>query len=81
MVLFSFGRLLLRRMALRKSVAITAAALCLLGVCGVVYMLQERGAGGSGRTRTVVVVGTCMYILYSSCDISESTLVYMLQSL
>lgn len=58
MVLFSFGRLLFRRMALRKGVAITAAAVFLLGVCGVLFMLQERGRGGGGPSRTIVVVST-----------------------
>ena len=65
MVLFSFGRMLLRRMALRKGVALSVAGLFLLGVCGVIYMLQEEGAAGGGRTRTIVVVSAFVWHVWS----------------
>lgn len=55
MVLYTCVRLLLRRFALRKGLALTAASLFLLGTIGLYYVLQD-GPGGGERARTVRVV-------------------------
>lgn len=57
MVLFSCARLVLRRLALRKGLALTAACLFLFGVVGLMNVVRDGGYGREGgRTRTIRVV-------------------------
>lgn len=58
MVLFSCARMVLRRLALRKGLSLTAACLFLVGVVGIMYLGRDGTYGEEGgRTRTVRLVG------------------------
>ena len=57
MVLFSCARMILRRLALRKGLSLTAACLFVVGVVGIMYLGRDHHGEGGGRTRTVRLVG------------------------
>lgn len=72
MVLFSCARLVLRRLALRKGLALTAACLFVLGVVGLMNLAGDEAYGREGgRTRTIRVVSDIVQLYVEAVKVSK----------